>query len=439
MAARYQRRTGREVTVDLDGPSTVEGRRAMLDRAVANLVDNALKFSPAPEAVAVSVHGSTIEVADRGPGVDAEDRDRVFDRFYRATSSRTLPGSGLGLSIVAQIATLHGGTVALDPREGGGTVARLVLPARRVGRGCSGVGRRASARLRPMRFVVYGAGAIGGVVGGRLAQSGHEVVLIARGDHHDAIRDHGLKLVTPDAEPVTLSIPVVSHPAGIDFRDDDVVLLAMKSQHTGKALSALSAAAPASVAVVCVQNGVANEPAALRLFDDVYGVCVVCPALHLEPGVVEARAVPVTGLLDVGAYPGGVGARGEKVAAAFASATFDSVPRDDIMRWKYHKLLNNLGNAVDALCGSDADTGAVVRRARAEGVAVLAAAGIDAVTSEEDTVRGVTRSSGPGPPPAPGRGRRRGRAWPAPPAPSRPTTSTARSSCSVASTGCPRR
>jgi two-component system sensor histidine kinase MprB len=129
VAARYQRRTGRDVTVDLDGASTVDGRRAMLDRAVANLVDNALKFSPAPEPVTVSVRGSTIEVADRGPGIDAEDHDRVFDRFYRATSSRTLPGSGLGLSIVAQIATVHGGTVVLDPREGGGTVARLVLPA----------------------------------------------------------------------------------------------------------------------------------------------------------------------------------------------------------------------------------------------------------------------------------------------------------------------
>ena len=102
-----------------------------------------------------------------------------------------------------------------------------------------------------MRFVVYGAGAIGGVVGGRLAQHGHEVVLIARGDHHDAIRDDGLRLWVPDEETVTLTIPVVSHPAGIDFRDDDVVLLAMKSQHTGKALSALAATAPATIAVVC--------------------------------------------------------------------------------------------------------------------------------------------------------------------------------------------
>jgi 2-dehydropantoate 2-reductase len=238
-----------------------------------------------------------------------------------------------------------------------------------------------------MRFVVYGAGAIGGVVGGRLAQHGHDVLLIARGDHHDAIRDGGLRLTTPDEETVTLSIPVVSHPAGIDFRDDDVVLLAMKSQHTGKALSALAATAPESIAVVAVQNGVANEPAALRLFEAVYGVCVVCPALHLEPGVVEAHAAPITGILDVGRFPHGVDERSDAIAAAFAASTFESVARPDIMRWKYGKLLNNLGNAVDALCGPDPEARPLQRRAREEGAECLAAAGIDAVTPEEDAAR----------------------------------------------------
>ena len=186
---------------------------------------------------------------------------------------------------------------------------------------------------------------------------------------------------------MTLSIPVVSHPAGIDFRDDDVVLLAMKSQHTGKALSALAATAPESIAVVCVQNGVANEPAALRLFEEVYGVCVVCPALHLEPGVVEAHAAPITGILDIGRFPHGVDERSDAIAAAFAASTFESVARPDIMRWKYGKLLNNLGNAVDALCGPDPEARPLQRRAREEGAECLAAAGIDAVTPEEDAAR----------------------------------------------------
>jgi 2-dehydropantoate 2-reductase len=238
-----------------------------------------------------------------------------------------------------------------------------------------------------MRLVVYGAGAIGGVVGGRLAEAGHDVVLIARGDHHDAIRDHGLTLLAPDAEPLVLSVPVVSHPAELDFRDDDVVLLSMKSQHTGDALDALVAHAPPSVALVCVQNGVANERAALRLFDDVYGICVVCPALHLEPGVVEARAAPLSGILDAGRFPHGIGSRGAEIAAALTASKFESVPRDDIMRWKYGKLLNNLGNAVDALCGPDPDARVVHRRAWTEGAAVLTAAGIDAVGPEEDAAR----------------------------------------------------
>jgi two-component system sensor histidine kinase MprB len=129
IATRFRRRTGIDINLDAREAGVVDGRRAMLDRAVSNLVDNALKFSPPGAAVDVTVRGTTIEVADRGPGIDAEDRDRVFDRFYRATSARTRPGSGLGLSIVSQIAALHGGTVSLEPRDGGGTVARLTLPA----------------------------------------------------------------------------------------------------------------------------------------------------------------------------------------------------------------------------------------------------------------------------------------------------------------------
>ena len=132
VAQRYRRRTGRDITLDVGDAGSVQGRRSMLDRAVSNLVDNALKFSPGGAPVGVSVHGARIEVADRGPGVEGDDRTRVFDRFYRATSARTLPGSGLGLSIVAQIAELHGGQASLEPREGGGTVAVIDLTPRKT-------------------------------------------------------------------------------------------------------------------------------------------------------------------------------------------------------------------------------------------------------------------------------------------------------------------
>ena len=164
----------------------------------------------------------------------------------------------------------------------------------------------------------------------------------------------------------------------------------MKSQHTGKALERAGGDRARRPSPWCaVQNGVANEPAALRLFEDVYGVCVVCPALHLEPGVVEAHAAPRH------RHPrhrpvsrtGSTRAR-RRSRRRSASATFESVARPDIMRWKYGKLLNNLGNAVDALCGPDPERAGRCSGGRGEeGAACLAAAGIDAVTPEEDAAR----------------------------------------------------
>jgi two-component system sensor histidine kinase MprB len=129
VVARQQRRSGRAITLELDHPAAIEGRVTLLERAVSNLLDNALKFSPANTAVEVIVRGGDIEVLDRGAGIDATDLPHVFDRFYRATTARTVPGSGLGLAIVEQIAELHGGTVALAPRINGGIAARLTLPA----------------------------------------------------------------------------------------------------------------------------------------------------------------------------------------------------------------------------------------------------------------------------------------------------------------------
>jgi 2-dehydropantoate 2-reductase len=237
-----------------------------------------------------------------------------------------------------------------------------------------------------MRFVVYGAGAIGGVIGARLFQGGYDVALIARGAHHDAIRDHGLRLQSP-ADDATLAIPVVDHPSRLDLTAADVVLLAMKSQDTLDACATLAACAPPDIAVVCAQNGVENERVALRHFPNTYAMCVMLPTAHLDPGIVIAQAPPITGLLDVGRYPDGLDDRAEAVAAALTASTFESVPRPDVMRWKYSKLLMNLANAIEATVAPDDRVKDLVRQARAEGEACLRAAGIDFASAEEDKAR----------------------------------------------------
>jgi 2-dehydropantoate 2-reductase len=137
--------------------------------------------------------------------------------------------------------------------------------------------------------------------------------------------------------------------------------------------------------VVCAQNGVANERAALRRFENTLGMLVICPATHLAPGVVEAESSPCPGIMDVGRFPGGVDTVAEEVAAALRAATFDSRAVPDVMRWKYAKLLSNLGNAVEAVCGPQVgELGKVVRR---EGEAVLCAAGIAHASPAEEAAR----------------------------------------------------
>jgi 2-dehydropantoate 2-reductase len=225
-----------------------------------------------------------------------------------------------------------------------------------------------------MRFVVYGAGAVGGVIGGGLFQAGHDVRLIARGAHGAAIRDRGLRLESPE-QPVTLPVPVADHPSRTTFEPGDVVILAMKTQDTADALAALATSAPPDIVIACAQNGVENERLALRLFDRVYGVCVVTPTAHLEPGVVEVYSAPVAGSLDIGRYPAGDDGAAE-IAAAFRDAGFAAAARPDIMRLKYGKLLTNLGNSAEALFGRGEHTTRITALARQEGIACLDAAGI---------------------------------------------------------------
>jgi 2-dehydropantoate 2-reductase len=226
------------------------------------------------------------------------------------------------------------------------------------------------------RYVVFGAGAVGGVIGARLTQAGHEVALIARGAHLEAICSEGLRLLTP-AEDVTLKIPAAADPAELDVgRDGDVVLLAVKSQDTLGALDQLRAAGAGAVPVVCVQNGVENERVAQRRFADVYGAYVLAPTNHLEPGVVEATGAKLSGFFYFGRYPSGSDWRCEEIAETLSGARFASRAVDDVMRLKHAKLLINLANIVGALFADAPEMSDLEARVRAEGEAVLTAAGI---------------------------------------------------------------
>jgi two-component system sensor histidine kinase MprB len=128
VADRYRRRSARVISSTVEHRAVVAARRSMLERAVSNLVDNAVKFSSPDTAVELVVDGTRIVVLDRGVGLASADQGRIFDRFYRAEATRTMPGSGLGLSIVKQIVDIHGGTVQVDERDDGGAVATIVLP-----------------------------------------------------------------------------------------------------------------------------------------------------------------------------------------------------------------------------------------------------------------------------------------------------------------------
>jgi two-component system sensor histidine kinase MprB len=117
-----------EFTTRLSSAGVVEGNADRLRVAVRNLLDNAAKFGPPEGPVEVRLAGGELTVRDHGPGIADADLPFVFDRFYRAPPARSAPGSGLGLAVVREIVTGHGGTVAAEPARGGGTMMRLALP-----------------------------------------------------------------------------------------------------------------------------------------------------------------------------------------------------------------------------------------------------------------------------------------------------------------------
>lgn len=254
-----------------------------------------------------------------------------------------------------------------------------------------------------MRYVVYGAGAIGGSIGGALLSAGHDVVMIARGSHLDFMNSQGLIVRSPDGE-VRHRVRAFADPIEAGVGADDVVFLAVKTQDSAGALAMLRDAAGVDTAVVCAQNGIENERLALRLFRNVYGMYVDLPAEHIEPGAVEMMFGVPHGVLDLGRYPSGSDDRVARISADLQRAGFASLAVPEIMWWKCGKLVSGLGNAVKAISGQGERYDAILAQAKQEAVACMAAAGFRYADEDELARRRQAVPGHVGPKGAPGSG-----------------------------------
>lgn len=224
-------------------------------------------------------------------------------------------------------------------------------------------------------MIVYGAGAVGSVIGGRLRQGGASVVLVARPAHAAAIRERGLTLRTARGSEV-VDIEAVTSIDQLSPTADDVVIITAKTQDTPQ-IHAESFDWNAGAAVVCGTNGVEHERLALRRFARVYGMVIQLPAQFEKAGEVTALCAPTNAILDVGCYPSGVDDTAAELAALIdASPQLLSEADDDVMTKKYGKLLLNLGNIADAACGIAGRGAGVVAAAIEEGRHVYRAAAI---------------------------------------------------------------
>lgn len=238
-----------------------------------------------------------------------------------------------------------------------------------------------------MRIVIYGIGAVGGVIAARLSLAGADVLGIARGKMLDAVKASGkLKLTTSEG---VFDAPLGVHadPSEIAWRGDEAVLLTMKSQDTEAALARLRAVGVYLQPIVCAQNGVANERMALRHFPNVYGMTVMLPAQYSTPGEVECFGAPKNGIFDIGRIPEGEDAFTRDLSRLFAEANFDCASDADVMKNKHGKLLMNVGNMVGAALGTKARFGPWYDAARKEAEKVYKAAGIDAGDVDFDSPR----------------------------------------------------
>ncbi len=232
-----------------------------------------------------------------------------------------------------------------------------------------------------MRIIVYGAGAIGGAVGGHLARSGENVLFVGRPYQVKAITEGGLKLTTPTGTQ-SLPVPAVTGPDKISFTPEDVVFLCVKGQQTEGAMRDLIAVTN-DVPVFCFQNGIRNEEVVSRYFPRVYGVTVRVGAVYLTDGEITVRRNP-PGWFVMSCYPKGSDGLLENVARRLRSAGFLVMVVPDVMPYKWGKLVVNLANAVGAITNAKREAVAhITQAARKEAAEILGQAGQHWVPAEQ--------------------------------------------------------
>lgn len=197
-----------------------------------------------------------------------------------------------------------------------------------------------------MRFIIHGAGAIGSLIGARLAESDAEVVLIGRESHVAAINQNGLLIRSRGGDRVVKPLSAVTHPSAISPRIGDVIVITVKSAQTAASVQSLREVFPEDTTVVCMQNGVRNEELAARRFLRVYGGMLGVSATFLEPGVIAHTRGDV---LSIGNYPLGCDELGLEIAGRLEKAGFKVTTHESIMAVKWSKLILNLNNATFAI------------------------------------------------------------------------------------------
>ena len=275
--------------------------------------------------------------------------------------------------------------------------------------GAPGVRAEVGLGARQRRYVVIGAGAVGGALAAQLAGSGHRVILVARGEHGRLIADGGLVVRRPTSvDRVRLSVAL--DPDELTLTTDDLLVLATKAQDAERALldwhtrPVTGGGLVADLPILTFQNGLATESIALRRYAQVYGATIAIAASYLVLGeIVSPSLPPAVGGIWLGRYPTGIDELAETVVGDLRSSGFAAWTVPDIRQMKAAKLLGNVANGLDLLAGADEDRDRARTLLRSEAVAVFDAAGLRLPPSGGLDFHGVRFDVEPVPGHTPGR------------------------------------